>query len=91
VTAALFWSTIAPRALNQDVIWSWDEGVVGCGRSVAGDVIGDAIKAGMVKIGMEAVHTGGWIGLGVIGIVAGLVSGIAEALGKRCSILAVQS
>jgi diacylglycerol kinase (CTP) len=29
----------------------------------------------------QAGVTGGWIGLGVVGVVAGLVSGVAEALG----------
>ena len=31
--------------------------------------------------GWEGVKTGGWIGLGVLGVVAGLVAGVAEALG----------
>lgn len=34
-----------------------------------------------VKQGRGLYNFGGWIGLGIIGVVAGLVSGVAEALG----------
>jgi len=80
LTAVGFWSYIAPLAMNPEVTWTWGEGVVGYGRSAAGDIVGETIRAGMEKMGWGPVHTGGWIGLGVIGIVAGLVSGVAEAL-----------
>ena len=31
--------------------------------------------------GWEGVKTGGWVGLGILGVVAGLVAGVAEASG----------
>jgi len=80
LTTVTFYSYIAPRAMNPEVTWTWDQGVVGYGLSGANDVVGVAIKNGMASLGITPVHTGGWIGLGIIGIVAGIVSGVAEAL-----------
>lgn len=34
-----------------------------------------------VKRGQGSLKFGGWVGLGIIGVFAGLVSGVAEALG----------
>lgn len=85
LTAVLFWSYLAPMAMNPEITWTWDQGVVGYGRSAAGGVVGEAVKAGMQKLGLESVHTGGIVGISVIGVVAGLVSGVAEALGTLYS------
>jgi len=35
-----------------------------------------------MNVGVKGLETGGWLGLGAVGIVAGLVAGVAEALGK---------
>lgn len=40
------------------------------------DGLGETFKSGFGK-----VHTGGWLGLTAITLVAGLVAGVAEALG----------
>lgn len=39
------------------------------------------ISEQLAKWGWEGVNTGGWVGLGLIGVVAGLIAGVAEALG----------
>jgi diacylglycerol kinase (CTP) len=49
----------------------------------------DAIRAVMRSWGFEGVHTGGWLGLGVLGVVAGLVAGVAEALGTLTFFLVI--
>ncbi|KAH9474900.1 CTP-dependent diacylglycerol kinase 1 [Psilocybe cubensis] len=60
-----FWGSIAPmRAGGQDLTWSWDEGV----RQVAQGTE------------PKALGGGGALGLLAISIVAGIVSGISEAL-----------
>jgi diacylglycerol kinase (CTP) len=81
LVAAAFWGSIAPSVGRGELIWTWNDGVAECGKSFLGDIVGDTIRSGMNSLGWEPVHTGGWAGLGVIGIVAGLVSGVAEALG----------
>jgi hypothetical protein len=45
------------------------------------DFVHDAVRNVMRIWGWEGVKTGGWVGLGVLGVVAGLVAGVAEALG----------
>lgn len=61
-----FWGWVAgTRNGGRDVVWSWDEGVRGLGQ-------GDA------SVGMGA---GGPLGLLVIAVVSGVISGVAEALG----------
>jgi len=77
LAAAAFWGYIAPSVNYTEIIWTWDKGASG---HVVSDPVGNAVRMGMNKIGLEPVHTGGWVGLGIIGIVAGVVSGIAEAL-----------
>jgi hypothetical protein len=41
----------------------------------------EAVRKVLRSWGWEGVKTGGWVGLGVLGVVAGLVAGVAEALG----------
>ena len=59
---------------GRDVVWSWDRGV----RVLAQAAPGDVASAGM--------GAGGILGLLVISVVAGLVSGVAEALGAPFSL-----
>jgi diacylglycerol kinase (CTP) len=67
-----FWKWVAPMREGEVLSWSWEEGV---GRGVVGE--GEAFG-----VGGGGVNTGGWGGLGVIGLVAGVVAGVAEALGE---------
>lgn len=80
VTAVGFWRYGAQIRLGspQDISWSFEDGF----RLARDDAVGHAISdAGL--IGFKAA---GWLGLGLIGLTAGLVSGIAEALGQSCVI-----
>jgi diacylglycerol kinase (CTP) len=54
---------------GRDVVWSWDGGVRGFAHGTAENDVPIAVGAG------------GPLGLLVISVVAGVVSGIAEALG----------
>lgn len=69
-----FWGWIAPlRNGGADVTWSWNSGV-------------RHTTSLLPSLGVEGAGLGGakgWVGLAVIGVVAGLVSGVAEALGTR--------
>lgn len=71
--AIMFWGWIGPLRHNgADLSWTWQDGV----RRTS-SLLG--------WLGMENSIVGaarGWLGLGAIGIVAGLVSGVAEALGN---------
>ncbi|GLB40113.1 putative phosphatidate cytidylyltransferase [Lyophyllum shimeji] len=62
-----FWGWIAP--VRRDITWSWD-GVRTSSHLLSSLGLGGAGLRG----------AGGWPGLGAIGLVAGLVSGVAEAL-----------
>lgn len=63
-----FWGWMAPlRANRADVTWEWDSGVTSV-----------AMSSPLTAITQPT----GWLGLGIIGGVAGLVSAVAEALGK---------
>ncbi|KAF8148399.1 hypothetical protein B0H34DRAFT_802939 [Crassisporium funariophilum] len=63
-----FWTWVAPlRAGGRDVSWAWEGGV----RAAVGSGVGE---------GREGLGAGGAIGLLAIGLVAGVVSGVAEAL-----------
>jgi diacylglycerol kinase (CTP) len=81
VTAALaaicFWKFIAPCRPN-DLSWQWDGGI---NQSTFGR--SDWFTSVMRNVGIKSFNTGGWLGLGAIGVVAGVVAGVAEALGKR--------
>jgi len=72
-TAVAFWGWFAPSVNRPEVSWSWVDGF--CASSQTRDYILNNVKQGQ---GLS--HLGGWIGLGVIGVFAGLVSGVAEAL-----------
>ncbi|KAF9443333.1 hypothetical protein P691DRAFT_738019 [Macrolepiota fuliginosa MF-IS2] len=62
-----FWALIAPvRFAGRDVSWDFVKGV----RLGLGSGVGNGSEG----------FLGGWVGLGVIGVVAGLVSGVAEAM-----------
>jgi len=64
-----FWGWIAGmRNGGRDVVWSWDGGVRGFTHTAAEDSV------------VRALGAGGPLGLLVISVVAGVVSGVAEAL-----------
>jgi len=65
LTAVAFWGWFAPSVNRPEVSWTWADGF--STSPVAGE-------------GRGPLNFGGWIGLGIIGVVAGLVSGVAEAL-----------
>lgn len=85
-----FWGWLAPLRHNTaDVSWVWEEGVkvVSSAPSLMGS-LGVGLGLPITGLGSWMGGAGGWLGLGVIGIVAGLVSGVAEALGELyCLIL----
>lgn len=58
-----------------DLTWTFENGV--SSLKPAPNVISETLA----KWGWEGLNTGGWAGLGLIGVVAGLVAGVAEALG----------
>jgi diacylglycerol kinase (CTP) len=53
--------------------------------------MGQNVKAVLRDAGFSGLPTGGWVGLAVVSVVSGLVTGIAEALGAFflcfCSLL----
>jgi diacylglycerol kinase (CTP) len=49
--------------------------------------MGQSVKAVLRDAGVSGLPTGGWVGLAVISIVSGLVTGIAEALGASSFLL----
>ena len=74
LTAVMFWGWFAPSVNRPEVSWTWVDGFSSL-STAGGDIMDD------VKQGRGLYNFGGWIGLGIIGVVAGLVSGVAEALG----------
>jgi len=74
LTAAAFWGWFAPSVNRPEVSWTWVDGF--SVSSAAGDHILDNVKR--VR---GPLNFCGWIGLGIIGIFTGVVSGVAEALG----------
>ncbi|TFK75727.1 hypothetical protein BDN72DRAFT_832077 [Pluteus cervinus] len=71
-----FWGWLAPLRPgldSEDLSWTWDAGV----RAVTG-----LEAVGLTGLGSALGHfsSGGWKGLAAIGAVAGIVSGVAEAL-----------
>ena len=68
LTAVAFWGWFAPL-VNRPASWTWVDGF-----SATGYYIPDNVNQGPPNFG-------GWVGLGIIGTFAGLVSGVAEALG----------
>jgi len=72
LTAVTFWGWFAPLVNRPEVSWTWVNGF-----SVS-STAKDHILRGIT--GRGSVNLGGWVGLGIIGVFAGLVSGVAEAL-----------
>ncbi|KAL0946336.1 hypothetical protein HGRIS_012574 [Hohenbuehelia grisea] len=69
-----FWRWVAPiRGRPEDVSWTMDGGVAS--NLIAGWHGVDAVTS-------AGSWTKGWLGLGVITVIAGIVSGVAEALGE---------
>jgi len=73
LTAIAFWGWFAPSVNRPEVSWTWVDGF--SALPPAGDYILDNAKHGQ-----GSSHFGGWLGLGIIGTFAGLVSGVSEAL-----------
>jgi len=72
LTAVAFWGWFAPSANRPEVSWTWVDGF--SVSSTTGGILDN------VKRGGGSLNFGGWMGLGIIGVTAGLVSGVAEAL-----------
>ncbi|KAA1474468.1 hypothetical protein DENSPDRAFT_841066 [Dentipellis sp. KUC8613] len=72
--AIAFWASIADGRVSYD----WTRGVVGEGRDTS--AVGAAVRAWLREAGWQPVQVAGWVGLGLVGAVAGVVTGIAEAL-----------
>jgi diacylglycerol kinase (CTP) len=73
------WSWLIPAVGGAEPAWDWTRGVSGPG--VDHSSLGQSVKAVLRDAGFSGLPTGGWVGLGVISIISGLVTGIAEALG----------
>lgn len=72
------WSWLVPAVGGAEPAWDWTRGVSGPG--VDHSPIGQSVKAVLRDAGISGLPTGGWMGLAVISIVSGVVTGIAEAL-----------
>jgi len=72
LTAVAFWGWFSPL-VDRPVSWTWLDGFS------ASSATRDYTLNG-VKQGQGSLNFGGWVGLGIIGVFAGLVSGVAEAL-----------
>jgi diacylglycerol kinase (CTP) len=73
-----FWGWLVPAVGGAGPAWDWT-GVSGPGVDYS--PMGQSVKAVLRDAGFSGLPTGGWVGLAVISIVSGLVTGIAEALG----------
>ncbi|KAH9064586.1 hypothetical protein EDB87DRAFT_1598203 [Lactarius vividus] len=73
-----FWSWFAPAVGGVDPTWDWTRGVSGSG--VDGSSLGQGVKAILREAGFEGLPTGGVVGLAIVSVFSGLVTGIAEAL-----------
>ena len=76
----IFYKYIGPFRAH-DLSWTFEHGVRLAPSSGTSAFVHGAVRSMMRSWGWEGVKTGGWIGLGVLGVVAGLVAGVAEALG----------
>jgi diacylglycerol kinase (CTP) len=74
-----FWSWLVPVVSGADPAWDWVNGVSGPGVDTSS--LGQNMKTMLRDTGFAGLPTGGWVGLAIISIVSGLVTGIAEALG----------
>ncbi|KAF8653635.1 hypothetical protein AX16_003787 [Volvariella volvacea WC 439] len=75
--AAGFWGCLLPYRTGSDITWSWSQGAravstPGWMQALGGATVGHSLHRG--------IPTGGWLGLTAVSAVAGLVSGVAEAL-----------
>lgn len=73
VIAFGFWGLVAP--VRNDLTWTWNNGVLASPSAPA------SVLPALGITGSGLAGAGGFLGLGVISIVAGFVSGVAEALG----------
>ncbi|KAI0311654.1 hypothetical protein OF83DRAFT_1177364 [Amylostereum chailletii] len=73
-----FWRWLAPAVGDSLASWTWESGVAA--HAVDTSVVADTVKGALRDAGFQGVPTGGLVGLAAISIVAGLVTGIAEAL-----------
>jgi diacylglycerol kinase (CTP) len=80
-----FWSWFVPTVGGAHPAWDLTHGVSGPG--VDQSTFGQGMKATLRDAGFSGLPTGGWMGLAVISVVSGLVSGVAEALGASFSFL----
>ena len=75
-----FWAVLAPMYDSIAACWSVEEGVRAFG--VDHSAVGDAARAFLREQGVPSLHSGGWVGLAIISVIAGLCTAVAEALGK---------
>ncbi|KAI9438265.1 hypothetical protein H4582DRAFT_2111682 [Lactarius indigo] len=68
----------APAVGGVDPTWDWTHGVSGSG--VDGSSLGQGVKTILREVGFEGLPTGGVVGLAIVSVFSGLVTGIAEAL-----------
>ncbi|KZV67374.1 hypothetical protein PENSPDRAFT_654118 [Peniophora sp. CONT] len=73
-----FWAVLAPMYDSIAACWSVEEGVRAFG--VDHSQLGDAARTFLREQGFKGVHTGGWVGLAIISVIAGLCTAVAEAL-----------
>jgi diacylglycerol kinase (CTP) len=73
-----FWSWFAPAVGGVDPTWDWTRGVSGPG--VDGSSLGQGVRTILREAGFEGLPTGGIVGLVIVSLFSGLVTGIAEAL-----------
>ncbi|KAI9513492.1 hypothetical protein F5148DRAFT_1156095 [Russula earlei] len=73
-----FWSWLVPAVHGVDPAWDWTSGVSGPG--VDHSSLGESVRAILRYAGFSGFVTGGRVGLTIISVVSGLVTGIAEAL-----------
>ena len=74
-----FWSWFVPAVGGVDPTWDWTRGVSGSG--VDSSSLGEGVRTVLREVGFEGLPTGGLIGLAIVSVFSGLVTGIAEALG----------
>ncbi|KDQ54037.1 hypothetical protein JAAARDRAFT_38630 [Jaapia argillacea MUCL 33604] len=75
--AAGFWTWIAPMR-ESGASWSWDEGVIV--ENTQYNWLPEPVKDYLRQLDVFPINTSGWLGIGMISTVAGVVSGVAEAL-----------
>ena len=68
-----------PAVGGVDPTWDWTRGVSGSG--VDSSSLGEGVRTVLREVGFEGLPTGGLIGLAIVSVFSGLVTGIAEALG----------